>query len=281
MIKHVEVSGDVAVEIHRHEAGELQKARIDLPAEAGIGEWHGVQAVAAEPFDAALLGELVDLGRAASGVDRAAHQGHAGRGVGVAARLHQRGRGKQRHRRLTDADRVDAGAENSQHLAQIVDVVVEVEGADRQRNHPRVRPVGDVDIEIRQKRFDGAAEQSRVVAGHRRDDQELRLIGPIREVGPDEAKQIAERLGPDDVLEDRMDDAVDLDFVAVRRSACRSGASSVRTIRRRPRCSCPARCWRADSTDCERRNGSRRTPRAPAPERHGPSRRADRGSLET
>ena len=212
MIEHVEVSGDVAVEIHRHEAGELQKARINLPAEAGIGEWHGVQAVAAEPFDPAFLGQLVDLGGAASGVDRATHQGHAGRGVGVAARLHQRGGGKQRHRRLTDADRVDARAEKSQHLAQIVDVVVEVEGAGRQRNHARVRPVGDVDIEIRQKRFDCASEQSRVVAGHRRDDQELRLTGSIREIGPDEAKQIAERLHPDDILEDRMDDSVDLDF---------------------------------------------------------------------
>ena len=37
-----------------------------------------MQAIAAEPFDAALLGEQVDRGRAAAGVDRAAHQRHRG-----------------------------------------------------------------------------------------------------------------------------------------------------------------------------------------------------------
>ena len=50
------------------------------------------------------------------------------------------------------------------------------------------------------------------MAGHRRDDQELRLTNSIREIGPDEAKQIAERPDPDDILEDRMDDSADLDF---------------------------------------------------------------------
>ena len=128
-------------------------------------------------------------------------------------RLHQRRRGEQRHGRLADADRMDAGAEMSQHLAQIVDVIVEVEGADRKRDHPRVRPVGDVDIEMGQKRFDRPAQQGRVVAGHRRDDQELRLLGSGGKSGPDEAQEIAERPAPDDVLEDRTDDAVDLDFV--------------------------------------------------------------------
>ena len=186
-----------------------QETRIDLPAESWIGKWNGVQAVAAEPFDAALLGELVDLGRAASGVDRAAHQGHAGGGRSIAAGLHERRRRKQRNGRLTNSKGVDAGAEIFENLAQIVDVVVEVEEADRERHHPRIRPVRDVDIEIRQKRLDGPAEQSRVVARHRRNDQELRLIGPIREVRADKAEEIAEWPGPNDVFEDRIDDAVD------------------------------------------------------------------------
>src|SRR5208282_5348377 len=90
---------------------------------------------------------------------------------------------------------------------------IEVEEADGERHHPRIRPVRDVDIEIRQKRLDGPAEQSRVVAGHRRNDQELRLNGPVREVRADKAEQIAERPGPNDVFEDRIDDAVDLYFV--------------------------------------------------------------------
>src|SRR5271165_3366227 len=117
MIEHVEVSGDMATEIHRHEPRELQKARIDLPAEAWIRKWNRVQAVAAEPFDAALLGELVDFGRAASGVDRAAHQGHAGGGRSIAASLHERHRRKQRNGRLTNSKGVDAGAEIFENLA--------------------------------------------------------------------------------------------------------------------------------------------------------------------
>ena len=40
MVEHVEMGVDVAVEIHRHEAGKLEEARIDLPAEARIGERH-------------------------------------------------------------------------------------------------------------------------------------------------------------------------------------------------------------------------------------------------
>ena len=51
------------------------------------------------------------------------------------------------------------------------------------------------------------------MAGHRRDDQELGLIGSARELGTNEAQQIAERPAPDDVLEDRSSDAVDRDFV--------------------------------------------------------------------
>ena len=67
MVEHVEMSGDMAIDVHRHEAAELKEPRIDLAAEAGIGKGHRMQTVAAEPFDAALLGELVDLGRSCGG----------------------------------------------------------------------------------------------------------------------------------------------------------------------------------------------------------------------
>ena len=40
MVEHLEMGVDVAVEVHRHEAGKLQEARIDLTAEARIGERH-------------------------------------------------------------------------------------------------------------------------------------------------------------------------------------------------------------------------------------------------
>ena len=64
-----------------------------------------------------------------------------------------------------------------------------------------------------QERLDRAAKQGRVMARHRRDDEQLRLTGAAGEAGADEAEQTAKRLGPDDVLEDRVCDAVDLNLV--------------------------------------------------------------------
>ena len=189
-----------------------------------------MQAVAAEPFDAALLGELVDLGRAAAGVDRAAHQGHAGGCVAVAVGLHQGRSREQRHGRLADPDRVHARAEMNQDLAQVDDIVVEIEGPERQGNHSRIGPVGNVDVEMGQERLDRAAKQRRVMARHRRDDQKLRLIRAVGEIGSGEVEKVAERLGPDDLFEDRIDDAVDVKVVEPERPACRSGASCARTV---------------------------------------------------
>ncbi len=60
MEEQVAVRVDVAVEIHADEAVELQEARIDVAHHAGMRERHLGDDVAAEPFDAALLGELVD-----------------------------------------------------------------------------------------------------------------------------------------------------------------------------------------------------------------------------
>ena len=250
MVEHVEMSGDVAIDVHRHEAAELKKPRIDLAAEAGIGERDRMQAVAAEPFDAALLGQLVDLGRAAAGVHRAAHEGHArGRGA-VAVGLHQRRRREQRHRRLADPDRVHARAQMSQHLAQVDDVVVEVEGPERQGNHARIGPVGDVDVVMGQERLDRAAKQRCVMARHGRDDQKLWLTRAVGKIRPGEMKEVAERPAPNDLLEDRIDGAVDAESRRGERPASHTGGSCVRTFRCWRRCSCQMACWRADSRDC-------------------------------
>ncbi len=172
-----------------------------------------MQAVAAEPFDAALLRELVDLGRAAPGVDRAAHQGHAGGGCRVAVGLHQRRRREQRHRRLANSDRVHAWSEMSENLTQIDDVVVEIEGPQRQRHHARIGPVGDVHVVVGQEGLDRAAKQGRVMARHRRDDQELRLNRAGGEIRPGEMQEIAERPGPDDLLQDRIEDSVHVNVI--------------------------------------------------------------------
>ena len=55
MVEHLEMRGDVAFDVHGHEARQLQKAGIDLAPHARIGKGHGVDAVLLEPADAALL----------------------------------------------------------------------------------------------------------------------------------------------------------------------------------------------------------------------------------
>ena len=116
MIEHVDMGVDVPVEVHRHEARQLQEAGIDEPTETGMREGYDVEAIAAEPFDAAPLGEEIDGGRAAPGVDRAAHQRHRGGNVLVVLGLHPRDRGDQRHRGLADADGMSARTHDRQHL---------------------------------------------------------------------------------------------------------------------------------------------------------------------
>ena len=76
MIEHFQVGADMAVEIHRHEAGKLEEAWIDLAARARIGEGRDMDAVAPEPLRSALFGKLVHFGWAAPCVDRPSHEGH-------------------------------------------------------------------------------------------------------------------------------------------------------------------------------------------------------------
>ena len=59
---------------------------------------------------------------------------------------------------------------------QIVDIVVEIELAGFQRHVARIAPVGDPYVVARQHPLDRAAQQGRIMARHRRDDQQLRRI---------------------------------------------------------------------------------------------------------
>ncbi len=73
-------------------------------------------------------------------------------------------------------------ADELEELDQIIDIIVEIEAAVGQRHQLRVAPVGDVDIAARQQPLDRAAQQRRIVARHRRDDQQprARLSTPSR-----------------------------------------------------------------------------------------------------
>ena len=163
--------------------GELHEARIDRAHEAGMREGHRADDVVLEPLDRFAFGELVDAGRIAARVDRAAHQRHRCGLARVVDRGHVRHGGEHRHGRLTDADDVHVGAEHANELDDVIDEVVEIEASHGERDVARVVPVGDVRLMVGQHRLDGAAQQRRVVPRHRRHDQHLGVVALAGERG--------------------------------------------------------------------------------------------------
>ena len=77
-------------------------------------------------------------------------------------------------------------------------------------------------------------KQRRVMARHRRDDQELRL-GRRADRGRGRNGSAGRTAAPRRPLDDRRRAAVDADRRQARRPACRSGASGARTARRPPK----------------------------------------------
>ena len=203
MLVHLGMGGEVLVDVHRHEAGKLHEAGIDLPERARIGQRHPHDAVALEPFDAPVMGDLVDGGGRAARVDRAAHQRHGAGDVRVVLRLHQRHRRDHRNGRLAHAHHMGVGAKHPQHRGDVVDVVVKVEGGGGERHHPRIHPVGDVDLVIGQERLDRAAQQRGVVARHRRHHEHFRPGALMRLQRALEIDQLAEGAFPHHPLVDR------------------------------------------------------------------------------
>ena len=129
-----------------------------------------------------------------------AHQHHGMGNVGVLVGFHQRNRRHHRHRRLAHRDHMRVAAQQMQHGDDVVDVVIEIEATLRERHHARVDPFGHVDVVIGQKSFDRAAQQRRVMARHRRHDQQLGLRPPRHVAeGALEMQQPAERALPDAV----------------------------------------------------------------------------------
>ncbi len=127
--------------------------------------------------------------------------------MGAVPGLHLRDRRHHRNGRLTD--RNDMDRRRPRHVEEIadfddvVDVVVEIEMSDRERNHASVHPVGDIDVMGRQEGFDRAAQQGRIMARHGRDDQQARLARRMGGQVTPEMQELAERPDPDDFLFDR------------------------------------------------------------------------------
>ena len=266
---------DMAIEVHGDEAVELQEARIDVAHEARMRERHLGDDMAAEPLDAALFGQRVHDGRILARVDRPAHQRHRQRRVGIVRGFHAGDRRQHRHRRLAHRDHVGVAVQRMQHRDHVVDVVVEIEAPFGERHHAGVDPFGDVDVVIRQERLDRAAQQRRVVAGHRRDDQQLRLRPPRRRARARARNAAAGRTAAPRLGHDVHRDALAADHGGCDRPS-RAGCSAAwcaRTARTPPPRPCRRRCGRTDWRDSCRRCGPHRRRRAPASARHGPSRR--------
>ncbi|MNT01471.1 hypothetical protein D3C72_1359370 [compost metagenome] len=85
----------------------------------------------------------------------------------------------------------------AQHLDDITDVIVEIEGPIARCHHAGIDPIGNVNIGRRQQRLHGAAQQGRIMAGHRRHQQHLRLRLAGRIDLFFEMDEIAERTRPD------------------------------------------------------------------------------------
>ena len=85
---------------------------------------------------------------------------------------HQGGLSEDRRPGLADGDHVGAPTDMVQHAADRVDIVRQTEASRGDGNIPGIGPVGDIDVEIGEERRDRAAQQGRVMARERRDDQQ-------------------------------------------------------------------------------------------------------------
>ncbi len=199
IVELVQMRVHVAVEVHRHEARQLQEARIDPAQEPHIGPGHGHNDVLLEPGEVALLGQTVRLGGVDGGIDRAAHKDQRCGPCGVFVLGHQAGRGQAGHARLADRHDRDALAaigEELDKLADIAGVVRQIEAALRQGNVTGIDPVGHVDLVLGQHRLDRAANERREMAGHRCDDQDFGIVSRAGGSWPAfEVDQVAKRLG--------------------------------------------------------------------------------------
>jgi len=117
----------VPVDIHRHEGGQLQKARIDAAQRPRISLRHDADQIALEPGHGAAHGKLVDTGRIDAGIHRPGHQRHAERLRGIAVLGHQCDRSERRDAGLAHRQDVTALADLLEESDQVIDELVEAE----------------------------------------------------------------------------------------------------------------------------------------------------------
>ena len=200
MLEEVDERLGMALGVHAHEGAELQEAGVDPPPAALEFPRHGSDQIVAEPRVRLFVGELVDLVGRDPHVDRPRHQGQA-RGLDIGAvHRHDRGRGERRDGRLADRDDMAILADMADEIDQVPGIVLQPEAARVELDVARIDPVGEIDLMVAQHRPQRAAQQRGEMAGHRRHQQHLRIVGAalLRKM-----QQLAERRAHRAVLRHR------------------------------------------------------------------------------
>ena len=256
----------MSLEVHGHEAGELNEARIDAAHEAGLWKRHNRDHVTLEPRQWLAHRELVDGGGVTTRVDRAAHQGQRGGLDRHVALGHDGGGGEGWNRWLAYGHDVGIRTQVLHEVDDVVDEIIEGKPAVGDRHLPGILPVRDVDVVLGEHRFYGAAQQRRVMARHRRDDQHLGIVALAgSRLITGEVNEVAEWLGERQLFGDADLEAVDRRSRYVERGlavalgqtfedfeACRNAlGEGVQRERAERIIECEARCRRPEPHRCD------------------------------
>ena len=161
----VVMAAGVPIRVHGHKACVLQKTGVNAASSAREVAGDAKDHVVFKPAVALVHGQVVDRRRGLACVDGSAHHGHA-QGCGFTPAGHQGNSGQHRHGGLADADDVAVAVSALQvtdELLHVVDIVVQVEFAFRQRHDAGIFPVGDVDLVVSEHGLDGVPQQSSVM----------------------------------------------------------------------------------------------------------------------
>ena len=156
---------DVAFEVHAHEPGHLEEARVDASEGSGVAQGHGGDDVVLEPAEWLGVGQFVDLRGIHPRIDRAGHQGESPRLRRVVVGRHQCRGGQGGGARLADGQHVHAGPDVLQVGDDLGDVIVQTEAPMLDADVACVVPVGHVHVVVGQQRAHGRPEQGGEVPG--------------------------------------------------------------------------------------------------------------------
>ena len=208
----IPMRAEMSVRIHRYKAGVLEETWVNTSSCPGVLVRDFMNQVFFKPLNAVGFGQIVDLGGAKPRIDWATHHGHRTRDRFVLKRRQDREGRQNRHRRLADRDHMQIGAKAADELNDVGDVIIEVKGASGQRHHSGIKPVGHVDLVSGKHGADGVAQQRRMVARERCNNQNGRVTLAGRHgVRQDalEFEQTTKRFDRLDALENRNFNTID------------------------------------------------------------------------